>query len=282
MNKWSETQDPEGWSLMEFRQPLFLILFVFALLLSGCTTTPKTGSQSKELVVVETLSKQTSPESSPFSANVVIEDPSQDKENVGWPSIMVENTGTYPIDVSIDVSVMKGSTIIDKQNNVIFNAGDNSIRQIYPGEAVKGTLNYLYQEDVQHDWKLKVDLRNGASAKIIASDTVCLAFSCYDLPSEREPVEEKEIVAWDTYFEECRQKYPQGQWNNGALAQKFTDECIRDYAVEFVLLEECEQIKDYALEDECYFKLALARDDSGVCDLLFGDQKIRCIRSVNA
>ena len=138
----------------------------------------------------------------------------------------------------------------------------------------------MYEEDTQHNWRLVVELRNGASAKIIASDTKCLSRSCDDVIEIKRP-EMKQQIPWDEFFAECKKKFPENQFKTPALGEKFTDECEKDYASEYGLLEWCDKVKDRALEEQCYIGVAIARRDPSVCQsLLIGDRREDCFRSV--
>lgn len=258
-----------------------LVLFVFLIILmfiSACTN--KIAKSNSQDIPIE-ITQPTQERTKDLSANIVIEGVSDiPTDYVNFPSIMIENTGDYPISMSIDVGIISYNNVLHKSNNVIFLSGTDSIETIYPGEKLRGKLNYAYTEEFRHNWKIKVDLRNGASADIIATAIKCLSVSCDDEQQQiREPP--KQAIPWEEFFEECKKKYPSTQWNNPSLAEKFTDECERDYAKEFVLLDWCDKIKDRAIQQECYFNIAVVRRDPGICQAFFiGGEKTDCLRSV--
>ncbi|MDP4012947.1 MAG: cupredoxin domain-containing protein [Candidatus Nanoarchaeia archaeon] len=158
-----------------------ILTLVLLILLNGC------ASNSNQLNVDEGASE---PPIGKLSASIEIKEIAEiSSDTVNFPKITLENTGDLPIDISFEVSLLKGEEILDKATGVLFMSaiGSNFINEIMPGEKVIGTLNYANSEEIKHNFKLKIDLKNVASSNIIASVTKCLSRSCDD-------VEEKNLV----------------------------------------------------------------------------------------
>ncbi len=85
--------------------------------------------------------------------------------------------------------------------------------------------------------------------------------------------EEKEIIPWETFLEECQAGYAKTIFLSDK--QYYTDVCEKEYAIEFNLPEYCEKLTDLTQIDNCWATLARHNKDDKYCDNLekYGDGK---------
>ena len=260
----------------------FCILLIGLLLLTGCSQKEYVCSDNsivsspEKCEIIDFIHSENA---ITHSAKLVIEDDSDSGTYTHNPSIFIENTGSNIIKASIDVSILEGNKLLQKENNVLFLAGiGESIDEIYPGESVRGYLNYMDDKDTRYDWKLQVDLRNGASAKIITSDYACLNLGCEDIKNVKLK-EVEELIPWEEYFEQCIS----GLAKTTYLSNKnyYIDECESEYSVRFNLPEYCEKVDDFDKKTYCWKRLAVNNYNEEFCENLHGVDNLECIRNVN-
>ena len=259
------------------------ILLISLIFLVGCSPKEYVCSDSsvvsspEECGTTEVLSEDTG--LAKHSAILIIEDPSDSEYYTHEPSLFIENTGDSVIKISLDVSILDGDKLLQKDNNFLFLTGSiDSIDLIYPGESVRGYLNYMDDRETKYNWKLQVDLRDGSSAKIITSDYACLNLGCEDI-KEVKLKEVEEVIPWEDYLEECTSKLAKTTY----LSNKnyYIDECESEYSVRFNLPEYCELVDDMSKSLYCWKRLAVNNGNEDFCDNLHGADNLECIRNVN-
>ncbi len=190
--------------------------------------------------------------------------------------MMIQNDGTIPktIDHSMFYLVDNQKRIYsddwaDATNLVNMDRTDIYLEAIQPGVAFKGSLLFDVPKDVEGLQLAIVENPQGQGPIILI-----------DLGSKvKVMAPEKKLVSWDEYFAECQKKFPPDQFK--VFKEKFTDQCEKEYASDFKLVEWCDKVKDYALQDECYMNVAIAKQDGEICNHFFTRENVvKCLRNV--
>lgn len=88
------------------------------------------------------------------------------------PSVQVANNGNSDLsDLTFDITLLKDGRIVKKDVDVLFMSGYNAISSVSAGSGMIGTLNYMSPTDLNGHYTLRIDLRKGASTRIIATDS---------------------------------------------------------------------------------------------------------------